>query len=137
LGASMLAAAVLPLATSYAISEAFGFAKGVNLNFRHAPIFFGLFSGLIVIGAVLALIPNLPVIQLLLGIQVLNGVLLPLILIFVLRLANDERLTGELKNNRLHNLLGWGTFVVVALAVALMFMMQALQLFGINLFADL
>jgi NRAMP (natural resistance-associated macrophage protein)-like metal ion transporter len=137
LGASMLAAAVLPLATSYGISEAFGFAKGVNLNFRHAPVFFGLFSGLIVMGAALALIPNLPIIQLLLGIQVLNGVLLPVVLVFVLRLANDERLTGELKNGRLQNLLGWGTFVVVALAVGLMFLMQVLQLFGINIFADL
>jgi NRAMP (natural resistance-associated macrophage protein)-like metal ion transporter len=135
LGASMLAAAVLPLATAYAICEAFGFAKGVNLNFRHAPIFFGLFSGLIGIGAALALIPNLPVIQLLLGIQVLNGVLLPVILFFVLRLANDKRLTGELKNNRAHNLLGWGTFSVVALAVTLMILMQALQLFGIDIFA--
>ena len=123
-GASMLAAAVLPLATSYAVSETFGFAKGVNLDFRRAPIFFRLFSILIILGAGVALIPNLPLIDLLFFVQVLNGALLPFILLFILRLANDERLMRDLKNTRLYNILGWTTFVLVTTAVLTMFGFQ-------------
>lgn len=127
LGASMLAAAVLPLATSYAISEAFGFLKGVNLDYRRAKMFFGLFTALILLGAALALIPGLPVIELLVGIQVLNGFMLPIILVFILRLINNSELTGELKNTRLYNLLGWGTFSFVTVAVVLMLGTQLLE----------
>jgi Mn2+/Fe2+ NRAMP family transporter len=129
LAASMLAAAVLPLATSYAVSETFGFAKGVNLDFRRAHVFFSLFTVLILLGAGVALIPGLPMIQLLLGIQVLNGALLPVMLVFILRLANDERLTRELKNTRLQNLIGWGTLVMVTTAVVVMFVFQAMEWF--------
>jgi Mn2+/Fe2+ NRAMP family transporter len=77
------------------------------------------------------LIPNLPIIQLLIGIQVLNGVLLPVILIFILLLINDERLTGELKNTKFYNVLGWGTFALISSAVVLMLGIQLLNLFGI------
>ncbi|MGA9995133.1 MAG: Nramp family divalent metal transporter [Pyrinomonadaceae bacterium] len=134
LGASMLAGAVLPLATSYAISEAFGIPKGVNLDFRRARMFFTLFTALIVIGVGLALVPGLPVIKLLVAIQVLNGVLLPIILVFILLLINDKRLTGELKNTRLYNVLGWGTFGMITIAVTVMLGGQLLELLGINLF---
>jgi Mn2+/Fe2+ NRAMP family transporter len=136
LGASMLAGGVLPLATSYAISEAFGIPKGVNLDFRRARIFFGLFTAFVVVGSGLALIPNLPVIPLLVAIQVLNGVLLPIILVFILKLINDKRLTGELKNTRLYNILGWGTFVIITCAVAVMLGGQLLDLLGIKLFGS-
>jgi NRAMP (natural resistance-associated macrophage protein)-like metal ion transporter len=134
LGASLLAAAVLPLATSYAISETYGFPKGVNLDYRRAKTFFSLFTGLIVIGAVAALIPNLPMIQLLVGVQALNGVLLPVILFFVLRLINDERLTGGLKNTVTYNALGWGTFALITAAVLMMLVTQFLGLLGVKLF---
>ncbi|MBV9211638.1 MAG: Nramp family divalent metal transporter [Acidobacteria bacterium] len=134
LGASLLAGAVLPLATSYAVSEAFGIPKGVNLDFRRARIFFSLFTFLIIFGAVLALIPNVPVIKLLVGIQVLNGALLPVILVFILLLINDKHLTGELKNTRLYNILGWGTFALITFAVVVMLGSQLLDLFGIKLF---
>ena len=133
-GASLLAAAVLPLATSYAVSEAFGFSKGVGLDFRRARLFFTLFTGLIIFGAAAALTPNLPVIKLLLWIQVLNGILLPIILVFVLLLINDQRLTKELKNTHFYNVLGWGTFAMVTLAVVVMLVMQLLGLLGVNLF---
>ena len=129
LGAGLLAGAVLPLATAYSISEAFGVPKGVNLDFRRARIFFGLFTALIVIGAGLALIPRLPVIRFLLWIQVLNGILLPVILVFILILINDRRLTEDLKNTRLHNVLGWGTFALITVAVLLMLGSQSLGLF--------
>ena len=131
MGASMLAGAVLPLATAYAVSEVLGVPKGVNLDFRRAPIFFGLFTGMIFFGAVLSLIPNLPVIQWLVTVSVLNGVLLPVMLIFILRLTNDERLMGGLKNSRVYNILGWGTFMLITTAVVIMLGSQVLTLLGI------
>jgi Mn2+/Fe2+ NRAMP family transporter len=134
LGASLLAGAVLPLATAYAICEAFGLPKGVNLDFRRARVFFNLFTGLIVIGAVVALIPNIPLIKMLVWIQVLNGVLLPIILVFILLLINDSRLVGHLKNTRFYNFLGWGTFAMITLAVVIMIAGQVLEPFGIHLF---
>ena len=134
LGASLLAGAVLPLATAYAVCEAFGLPKGVNLDFRRARVFFNLFTGLIVIGAVVALIPNIPLIKMLVWIQVLNGVLLPIILVFILLLINDSRLVGHLKNTRFYNFLGWGTFAIITFAVVIMIAGQVLDVFGIHLF---
>jgi Mn2+/Fe2+ NRAMP family transporter len=126
LGASLLAGAVLPLTTAYAVSEVFGMPKGVNLDFRRAPVFFGLFTGMILLGAGLSLVPNLPVIQWLVAVQVLNGVLLPIMLIFILKLINDQLLMGSLKNTRVYNLLGWGTFILITLAVLIMLGSQIL-----------
>ena len=129
LGASLLAGAVLPLTTAYAVSEVFGMPKGVNLDFRRAPIFFGLFTGMILFGTGLALVPDLPVIQWLVAVQVLNGVLLPILLLFILRLINDQRLMGPLKNTHLYNLLGWGTFALITVAVVVMLGGQVIAYF--------
>jgi Mn2+/Fe2+ NRAMP family transporter len=134
LGASLLAGGVLPLATAYAVSEAFGVPKGVSLDFQRGRTFFRLFTGLIVIGATLALVPNIPLVPMMVGIQVLNGVLLPVILIFILLLCNDAGLMGELKNTRWCNFLGWTTFAMIAGAVAVMLVGQALHKLGFNLF---
>jgi Mn2+/Fe2+ NRAMP family transporter len=131
LGASLIAGGVLPLATAYSVSEAFGFRKGVNLDFRRAPIFVGLFTVLVVVGALVALIPGVPVVQVLVGVQVLNGMLLPIILLFILILANDRRLTGTLRNGRMSQVLGWGTFVLVTGAVGVLLGGQLLALAGI------
>ena len=131
LGASLLAGAVLPLATAYAVSEVFGMPKGVNLDFRRAPIFFGLFTGLIVVGMGLSLFPNLPVIQWLVTVQVLNGVLLPIMLVFILQLVNDEQLMGGLRNTRVYNVLGWGTFILITTAVVIMLGSQVLTALGV------
>ncbi|HEX5499183.1 MAG TPA: divalent metal cation transporter, partial [Thermomicrobiales bacterium] len=130
LGASMLAAAVLPLATAYAVSEAFGFPKGVDLDFRRGHVFFGAFTALIVGGAAGAMIPGLPVISLLVWVQALNGVLLPVILSFILLLVNDRDLVGDLANSRLTNVLGWGTLVVVTGAVVALLGTQAAAWLG-------
>jgi len=129
LGASLLAAGVLPLATAYAISEMFGFPKGVNLDFRRARIFFGLFTGLVGMGAAVAMIPGLPVIDLLVAIQVLNGALLPVILVFLLLLARDRRLMGDLANTRWGNFVGWSTCAIVTIAVVAMFALQIVAAF--------
>lgn len=136
LGASLLAGGVLPLATSYAISEAFGIPKGVNLDYRRGKIFFGLFTAFIVLGAGVALIPNIPIFPLLVAIQVLNGVLLPVILVFILILINNEKLTGNLKNTTTFNVLGWGTFAVITIAVTVMLAGQIMDTLGIQLFGS-
>ena len=109
LGASMLAAGVLPLATAYSISEALGFEKGVSSSFREAPIFLGIFTFLVALGALITMMPGLPLIRVLLVTQVINGVLLPVILFAVLRLVNDRKLMGEHVNGRVYNLAAWAT----------------------------
>ncbi len=114
-GASMLAAGVLPLATAYSISEALGYEKGVSRSFREAPIFIGVFTFLVAVGAAIAVIPNLPLIRVLLVTQVINGLLLPIILFAVLRLVNDRDLMGSHVNGPVYNLAAWATAVIVTL----------------------
>src|SRR5207237_1035209 len=122
-GASMLAAGVLPLATAYSISEAFGFEKGVSSSFREAPIFLGIFTFLVVLGALIGMLPGLPLIRVLLVTQVINGLLLPVVLIAVLRLVNNRDLMGPHVNGLVYNLASWLTTIVVsALSILLIFM---------------
>jgi Mn2+/Fe2+ NRAMP family transporter len=125
-GASMLAAGVLPLATAYSISEAFGFEKGVSSSFREAPIFLGVFTFLVAVGAFIAMMPGLPLIQVLIVTQVINGMLLPVILIAVLLLVNNRELMGGYVNGRLYNFAAWLTTIVVS---ALSLMLIVLTLF--------
>jgi Mn2+/Fe2+ NRAMP family transporter len=136
LGASLLAAAVLPLATAFSVSEAFGFRKGVDLDFRRAPLFIGLFSALLIVGALVALVPGLPMISLLVGIQALNGILLPVILVFMLKLINDHRLMGDLANGRVYNVAAWTTTVVLTLLIAVLLLDTASSMVGVELFPD-
>jgi len=112
-GASMLAAGVLPLATAYSITEALGFEKGVSRSFREAPIFLGVFTFLVAVGAAIAVLPNLPLIRVLLVTQVINGLLLPIILFAVLRLVNNRELMGAHVNGPLYNIGAWLTAVIV------------------------
>lgn len=119
-GASMLAAGVLPLSTAYSISEALGYEKGVSRSFREAPIFLGIFTFLVVVGALVAMLPGLPIIDALLSLQVVNGLLLPVLLIAILRLVNDEELMGERRNGPVYNVLAWLTAILVS-ALSLFF----------------
>jgi len=82
------------------------------------------------------LIPNVPLIQMLLWIQVLNGVLLPIILVFILLLINDRLLVENLKNTHLYNVLGWGTFAMITIAVIIMLAGELLEFLGIHLFGS-
>jgi len=107
-GASLLGAVVMPLSTSYAICEAFGWESGISKNFREAPVFMSLFTLLLVLGAVVVLIPGISLIPLIISAQIANGVLLPIVLVFILRLAADRRLMGDAANGRLATVLGWG-----------------------------
>jgi Mn2+/Fe2+ NRAMP family transporter len=112
-GASMLAAGVLPLATAYSISEALGFEKGVSRSFREAPIFLGVFTFLVAVGASIAVIPDLPLIRVLLVTQVINGLLLPIILFAILRLVNNREIMGQHVNGPIYNAGAWTTAMVV------------------------
>ncbi len=131
LGASMLAAGVLPLATAYSISEALGFEKGVSRSFREAPIFLGTFTFLVTVGAAIAVIPNLPLIRVLLLTQVMNGLLLPVILFAILRLVNNRELMGAHVNGLVYNIGAWLTAIVVT-SLSVLFILTTLfpDLFG-------
>jgi len=133
LGASLLAAGVLPLATAYGISEAFGFEKGVNRGWRDAPVFLGIFTGLIVVGAMVALIPGLPLVQVLLFTQLINGLALPFVLISVLRLVNNRDLMGKFCNGRIYNVIAIITTVVVSLLSVALLINTFLGFFGLGL----
>ncbi len=128
LGASVLAAAVLPLSTAYTVCEAFGFERGVNQSFRDAPVFHGLFTALLVVGVIVALVPGLNVIQLLVWTQVINGLLLPVVLISILRLVNNPDVMGEHTNGPVYNLLAWATTLLV---IALSCSYLAVTLLGV------
>ncbi len=100
LGASLLAAAILPIATSYVVSESLGYEKGLSRRPHEAPVFVGIITAMIGVSAVVAVIPGVPVISLLLGVQVVNGILLPINLFFIWRLARSERVMGERRTGR-------------------------------------
>jgi NRAMP (natural resistance-associated macrophage protein)-like metal ion transporter len=111
--ASIFAACILPLSTAYSVCEGLGFEAGVNRRMREAPIFYFLYTALIVVGAGVVLIPNFPLVRMILLSQVLNGVLLPLVLIFMVILINKSDLMGEWVNSRWFNLATWITVVVM------------------------
>jgi len=111
--ASLFAACILPLSTAYTVCEGLGFESGVNRSFREAPIFYWLFTLLIVIGAGVVLVPGLPLVTVILLSQVINGVLLPFVLIFMILLVNREGLMGEWKNSRTYNAIAWLAVVIL------------------------
>lgn len=119
-GASVLAATVMPLTTSYTVCESFGWESGVSRRFREAPVFMGLYTALIVIGALVVLIPGMPLPGLIILSQNLNGILLPIILVFMLRLVNNPRIMGRHVNPAWLNIVAWGlTGLVIALTLVL------------------
>jgi NRAMP (natural resistance-associated macrophage protein)-like metal ion transporter len=120
LAASFLGLGVVPLTSAYAACEAFGWETGVDWRFREAPAFYGLIVFFIVIAAVFVLIPGLPLVQVMLMAQVLNALLLPFVLVFVMLLASDKKLMGPLVSGRLVSAIGWaGTVLLVVLSLTL------------------
>jgi NRAMP (natural resistance-associated macrophage protein)-like metal ion transporter len=111
--ASLMSAAILPLATSYNICEGLGFESGIDRRFSEAKMFYGLYTALIVFGAGFVLIPGLPLLRVILISQVANGVLLPFVLVFMLLLINRERLMGEYRNGPWGNAIAGATSVVM------------------------
>jgi NRAMP (natural resistance-associated macrophage protein)-like metal ion transporter len=133
LGASMLAAGVLPLATAFSITEAFGWEKGLSFRPSEAPAFYYLFTSLIAIGAVVTLIPGLPLFQLLLVVQVINGLLLPVLLVFIVKLATKQEVMGAYRNSARFNILAWGTVILVGgLAIVYLLYLLVGPLVGLN-----
>lgn len=121
LGASMLAAFVLPLSTAYAVCEAFGFEHGISRSYKEAPVFFGLYTVLIVLGAAIVLWPNLSLYNVMLTTQVVNGVLLPPILIFMVLIASKKSIMGEYANTKFYNVIAWAfTSILIFLTILLL-----------------
>jgi NRAMP (natural resistance-associated macrophage protein)-like metal ion transporter len=118
--ASLFAASILPLSTAYLICEALGFEAGVDKAWDDAPVFYWLYTFLVAAGAGIILIPNIPLIPIMLWSQVINGVLLPLVLVFMLDLINDRDLMGEYVNSRAFNLVAWTVTVVMILLTTLL-----------------
>lgn len=121
LGASVLACAVIPLSTAYAVCEAFGFESGVDNKASDAPAFYGIYTTMIVAGAAVVLIPGLSLVQLTLVTQQLAGMLCPVILIFMTLLVNNKRIMGNYANNRLQNILSIATVGFIVLMSLLLF----------------
>ncbi|MBM3475536.1 MAG: divalent metal cation transporter [Armatimonadetes bacterium] len=114
LNASLFAASILPLATAYQLAEGIGWERGLDRSFREAPEFYTVYTALIVLGGGLVLLPNAPLLKIMYLSQVLNGILLPVVLVFMLLLINDKQLLGEHTNSRLYNVLTWATVILVS-----------------------
>jgi Mn2+/Fe2+ NRAMP family transporter len=128
LGASLLACAILPIATSYVVSESLGYEKGIGRRREEAPVFVSIITGMIVIGALVAMIPGVPVITLLVGVQVVNGLLLPINLFFIWRLSRSRRVMGERRSS---GMLDGVAGVTVALTSTLSLVLVGVTLLGL------
>jgi len=118
--ASVFAASILPLSTTYYVCEAFGWERGIDKRREEAPQFYVLYAAMIVVGAGLVLLPNLPLLRIMLLSQTANGVLLPFILVYMLLLAGDERLMGRYRNGRWLSVVAWTTTAILVLLTAAM-----------------
>jgi NRAMP (natural resistance-associated macrophage protein)-like metal ion transporter len=120
LNASLFAASILPLSTSYLLCEGMGWDSGLNKRFREAPQFYTIYTLLIVIGAIIILMPNAPLLVIMVLAQVVNGSLLPLVLAFMLMLINNRKLMGQYVNGKAFNAIAWGTAVILSVLTILM-----------------
>ena len=122
--ASLFAASILPISTAYAVCEGLGFESGLDKQFHEAPVFYWLYTLLIVLGAAVLLVPRLPLVYVMVLSQVANGIVLPFVLIFMLLLTNDRELMGEHTNSRTFNVIAWSTVVVVIVMTVAMVIAQ-------------
>ncbi|MCE5322621.1 Nramp family divalent metal transporter [bacterium] len=117
--ASLLAAAVLPLSTAYTYSEAFGWEIGVSRKFSEAPIFYGIYTFSILFGVAVVLLPNKGLIQIMINAQAISGILLPVILVFMLKLINRKDVMGSYTNSKVYNIAVWAmAIVLIAMTIA-------------------
>ncbi len=124
LNASLFAASILPLSTAYTVCEAFGWESSVNRKFHEAPVFFSIYTALIVLGALIILLPIKSLIQAMIVSQTMNGVLLPVILILMLLLINNKRLMGKFTNRRIYNVISWATVVILILLTVILLLVS-------------
>jgi len=119
--ASIFSATILPLATAFYVCEAFGFEAGIDKQWNDAKEFYILYTGILIIGAVIILFPNAPLIQISLWSQVLNGMLLPVVLICMILLVNNKKIMGEHVNKPINNIIGWAAVIcLIVLTLALL-----------------
>jgi NRAMP (natural resistance-associated macrophage protein)-like metal ion transporter len=119
--ASVFSATILPLATAFYVSEAFGFEAGIDKKWDEAKEFYTLYTGILVVSAIIILIPNAPLIQISIWSQVLNGILLPVVLVSMILLINNKKIMGTYVNKPLQNIIGWGAVVILtALSLTLL-----------------
>jgi Mn2+/Fe2+ NRAMP family transporter len=111
--ASIFSATILPLATAFYVCEAFGFEAGIDKKWKEAPEFFTLYTGIILLGAIIIMIPNAPLIAITLWSQIINGILLPVVLVCMILLVNKRKIMGEHVNKPITNLIGWSTVVIL------------------------
>jgi len=130
LNASLFSASILPLATAYYVCEAIGFEAGVDKTFAEAPQFYGLYTAIIIIGGGLILLPRAPLVPIMFWSQVLNGILLPVVLIAMLVLVNDRSLMGDYTNSRFVNVVSWVTSLTMIILSLLLLVTQFLP--GLN-----
>src|SRR5438105_8141694 len=124
--ASLFAASILPLSTAYTVCEGLGFESGVGKRFSEAPVFYWLYTILIAAGAGVILIPNLPLVRISILSQVVNGIAIPVVLVFMLLLVNKKELMGEYVNSRLYNVIAWSTTVIMTiLSIAWLWTLRA------------
>jgi Mn2+/Fe2+ NRAMP family transporter len=112
-GASVLSAGVVPLSTAYSVTEAFGWERGVGQRLGEAPAFFGIFTGLIVVGGAAVLVPGVPLVNLILLSQEINGMILAAILVFMVVLVNDRRIMGRYVNGPVANVIAGATVLLL------------------------
>jgi Mn2+/Fe2+ NRAMP family transporter len=124
LNASLFAASILPLSTAYTVCEAMGFESGLSKKFKEAPVFYWLYTGLLVVGAAIILMPHTPLVKLAVLSQVLNGVLLPFVLVFMLVLVNRKSLMGTRTNTRTYNIVAWTLTALATILTAVMLIGQ-------------
>jgi NRAMP (natural resistance-associated macrophage protein)-like metal ion transporter len=113
LNASLFAASILPLSTAFLVCEGLGWENGVNKKFSEAPQFYGLYSLLIFLGAGIILLPKIPLFSVMYISQIVNGIVLPAILVFMLLLINNKKLMGEYANKRTYNIISWATVAIL------------------------
>ena len=132
LGASFLAAGVLPLTTCYSITEALGLENGVSKDWKEAPAFWTMFTVLIAVSVVVASIPDLPIGNILVALYLLNGIVLPIILFSILKLINDKELMGKYTNGRIYNILAYGLATLVSVLALFFVATTILGVFGLK-----
>ena len=112
--ASVFSATILPLATAYYICEAFGFEAGIDKDWNEAKEFYTLYTGILIISALIIMLPNAPLIAISIWSQVLNGILLPVVLVCMILLINNKKIMGSYVNNTAQNIVGWSAVVIMA-----------------------
>ena len=131
-GASVLAATIMPISTAFVICEAFGWESGVDKRFGDARAFFSIYTFVLVAGALIVLLPGLDLLPLIVASQNLQGLLLPIVLVFMVVLVNDKRLMGRHRNGRIANVLAWAAVGLVVVLDVVLLGVSALGVFGVH-----